>query len=132
MNTKETLKKIANQLTMCFYNGENDKLLGVRILIFLFTGLAVLWFFIAECLYIFLMAMVQSVGAEYEKFIKDEERSALVRVAFMCLGYPLYMINFIYPAFMIIGVWLIDFIFNCFAFITSLGKSGWKTIIYYK
>ena len=28
MNTKETLKKIANQLTMCFYNGENDKLLG--------------------------------------------------------------------------------------------------------
>ena len=132
MNTKETLKKIANQLTMCFYNGENDKLLGARIVIFLFTGLAVLWFFIVECIFIFLIAMFQSIGEEYENFIKDEERSALVRVAFMCLGFPLHMINFVCPAFMIMVVWIMDFIFNCFAFITSLGKSGWKTIIYRK
>ena len=132
MNLKETIKDRTEQLKMCFFN---DKCLPARIAIFICTGLCVLWLYVVDIIWMalvegFALATLRSVGGEYNRIIKNENRASSFRVAYMVMGYPIFMTANVMPAFCNMFIAAIDILFNCFAFITSLGKSQWKEIVY--
>ena len=127
MNIAVTIKTKAEQLKLCFYP---DKGLTGRILLFIFTGFTVLWTFVVECLFAWLIRMFQIVGVETKKFIHDEKLPSGVRCIFMLVCSPIMYLTYVVLPFFYMIYWMIDFCFNCLAYITSLGKSGWKEITF--
>ena len=132
MNFKETIKNRTEQFKMCFFN---DKCLPARIVIFICTGLCALWFYLVDIIWMalaegFVLALLRSVGGEYNGIIKNENRAPSFRAAYMVMGYPIFMIANVVPAFLNMVTAVADILFNSFAFITSLGKSQWKEIVY--
>ncbi len=132
MNFKETIKNKTEQFKMCFFN---DKCLPARIVIFICTGLCALWFYLADIIWMalaegFVLALFRSVGGEYNAVIKNENRAPSFRVVYMVMGYPIFMIANVVPAFLNMVTAVADILFNSLAFITSLGKSQWKEIVY--
>ena len=129
MDVAATIKSKAEQLKSCFYP---DRKLAGRITIFIITGFTVLWTFMVECLFAWLIRMFQIVGVEAKLFIKDEAIPSGVRCIFMLICSPIiYLIYIVLPFFYMI-FWMIDFAYNCLAYITSLGESGWEEISFEK
>ena len=127
MNVLSTLRGISWQLQSCFYK---DRKLAARIIIFLFTGMVALWLFICECVLLWVIRLLQIVGEECKLFIKNERFSSSVRCVFMLICAPIMYMTFVALPFMYMPLWANNFFFNCFAYITSLGKSGWKEPVF--
>ena len=118
-----TLRDSVEHLKMCFYA---DKLLAVRIILFIITGFWALWMFVAECIFLFLIRLLQVVGDETREYIKNSELPASVRCVVMLIVSPIIYVKFVALPFLYMPFWVVRFFYNCVAFATSLGKSGWK------
>ncbi len=115
----------ANQLKNCFYK---DRMLALRILVFIFTGMCVIWLFLGLALFLFLITLMQVPAEGLNAFIKDENISPAVRITRILVAYPVAALVYIVSPFLQIILWLMQFFYNCFAYITSLGESGWVTL----
>lgn len=122
MNTKEQLKVMSEQLINCF---TCDSELPIRVIVFILTGLCVLWFYIALAIYCFVIEMLQTVGNALHLFVSNEERSGVARAAMLFICYPVASIRYCVVPFMFIGLFIQNFLFNCFVYAVSLGKSKW-------
>ncbi len=125
VDTTNQLKDYVKQLKNCF---NNDDLLGLRIFIFIITGMCVLWCFIGLAIILFMLTFVQVPAEGLNSFIKNESVSPAVRVTRMILASPVAGVLFVISPFFQATLWLMQFFFNCFAFLTSFGKSSWTTL----
>ncbi|MDE6597475.1 MAG: hypothetical protein K2K60_02420 [Clostridia bacterium] len=128
MDFKKELQTISLQLKNCFYS--EDNFIGLRTVIFIVTGLSALWFYIADTVFLFFIRLFQTTGDELDKFVRDENKPTLLRCVMLVTVLPITYLRYIVVPFLYLPYWLTKFLFNCFAYITSLGKSGWGEIQY--
>ena len=126
MNVSEQLRRSTKQFARCFYC---DKLLAVRIILFILFGLTPLWFYILECIQLWYIRMFQVIGDDAEAYIHNSKLPAAVRcmMIFVCL--PLLYVTHVSLPMLNMPFWATHFVFNIFAFPVSLGKSGWTGIV---
>lgn len=129
MNYGKQLSVMAGQIRACF---TADKWLWARILLFLIFGLSVvLWCFLGVVFVGFLQSIFTSIGGELDHFVTDEHRSPLVRSTMLIVAFPISLIRYTVAPFFSIVIYLYNFMFNIFAFVVSLGKSGWHASLQY-
>lgn len=124
LDIKAQLLEYTEQLKACFYE---DKNLVWRIVINIFTGLSALWCYLVVALCLFFVSMMQVPGEGINTFMKDETINAGVRITVLIISFPVLFLCFVTIPFFLICMWVMQFMFNCFAYVASLGKSGWST-----
>ncbi|MGN0768306.1 MAG: hypothetical protein ACI4M8_03010 [Christensenellales bacterium] len=122
MNVAEQLKKNAMQFSNCFYY---DKMLGLRIFLFIVTAFAPMVFFVVESIFLWAIRLLQVSGEELIKYLKDATMANSVKCLLTILCSPVIYLRFVLLSFIYIPYWLFRFLANCFDFCVSLGKSGW-------
>ena len=129
MNLGKQLSVMAGQFRACF---TSDKLLWARILLFIIFGLwGVMCFFIIVALFGFVQRMFGAIGDELDFFVKDEKRSPLVRTAMLMVASPISIFRYVFVPFFTMFIYIFNFLFNAFAYIVSLGQSGWHGSLQY-
>lgn len=156
MNVAEQLKRSTKQFTKCFFK---DRLLVLRIILFIvfttslvwwllvratnseydltvltylfmvFALASPLWYYLVECVLLFMIRMLQAAGDFLENIIHDEKLPGSVRVAMILVCYPIIALRYVTLPMLNIPFWVVHFFFNVFSFVTSLGKSGWSDIV---
>lgn len=129
MNVSKQLRAVTNQFVSCF---SNDKLLAVRIILFIITGFTALWFFIADAIYLFTIKSMQIAADELDSFIKDENRPESIRCTMLIIAYPMTIFRYCCVPFMYVGYFYVHFFYNVFACMTGVGACKWTGIIYDK
>lgn len=74
--------------------------------------------------------MMQVPAEGITTFMKDENTNAGVRITVLIISSPILLLCYVAIPFFLIWMWVMQFVFNCFAYASSLGKSGWSTYIF--
>ena len=127
LDTHALLLEYVNSLKACFYK---DKSLIWRIIIFIFTWMCVLWAFMAQAVLLFILTFMQIPSEGIYSLAKDEKLNPLIRVVLLTIAYPIVFMCLVVLPFFQMFLWIMQFLFNCFAYLTSLGKSGWSKFTY--
>lgn len=126
LDVAEQLKLCSIQLQDCFKN----KKLPLCLVVFIFTGMLVLWIYICQAIMLFFTRLLQIPAEGLDYFIKNKDNHFIVRTAMLLVAYPVALVGYVCVPFFYIVVWLLQFSFNCSAFITSLGKAKWENLMF--
>ncbi len=126
MNVKNQLILNTQQFVKCFF--ADDKFFAVRLIVFIVTGLSAFWFYLLDAVFLFLIRLIQIPGEELDCFIKDDSKPSLVRSVMLIVLSPVAYLRYLILPFLYMIYWACNFLFNCFAYINSLGESGWSGI----
>jgi hypothetical protein len=127
MDVGKQLKATVDNFVLMFKNPAN------AILFFTvgFLAWAVLGFFITIAIFLFSIRILQVPTDEVENVAKSEHhfviKCVLLLNATVLLMFKYTLLPILYMVF-----WAINFFYNCFVFVVTLGESKWTDIIYLK
>ncbi len=130
MDFERQISVMAAQFRACF---KADEWLWARILLFIIFGIwGVAGIFVSVVLFGFVQSMFVSIGDELDLFVKNEKRSPLVRTAMLVMACPITYLRYVIAPMFSMIIYIFNFLYNAFAYIVSLGSSGWHGTLQYK